>query len=412
MKIRHFICSLTLTSAALLPSLSYAAKSVGDLDVVPTLSNKDRVFVPYVFGTDSLGFSAGVAGLFRGVGQEQASIFGAGFASTKGSYMLYLAANNYKLGDNWLWGMDGYLASFSDYDYYTGEATKNDSDMDDSIEADGDESRYRMRFRYVLPLAEARHKGADAYYFPERDINGHLPWESGVTSFEIEPFYHKRDLSDVRDSDLDSTWGVKLGLEWDNRDDIRSPTKGSYTSIDYTYAPEQGDVDSWSMVEFQNSQYWNLGKWDGVFNEQVFAFDFYTATSPNSGDCDDGTCHQAPEYAGIKLGGLYHLRSYSTARYTGNAAIHYSAEYRVKPEWQPLSGWPIFKWYDVPWWQWAVFADVGRVADDYDLGDLHEDMQWSAGAGIRFQVEGVLVRTAMAWGEEESTFRVMVNQPF
>ncbi|EAR53895.1 hypothetical protein SKA34_16093 [Photobacterium sp. SKA34] len=39
-------------------------------------------------------------------------------------------------------------------------------------------------------------------------------------------------------------------------------------------------------------------------------------------------------------------------------------------------------------------------------------MKWSAGGTIRFQVEGVVVRTEITWGSEESTSRVMVNQPF
>lgn len=82
------------------------------------------------------------------------------------------------------------------------------------------------------------------------------------------------------------------------------------------------------------------------------------------------------------------------------------------PQWQPLGEWPIFKYYNVPWWQWVAFVDVGRVADDYNLKTLHTDMKWSAGGALRFQVEGVIVRAEMAWGAEQSSFIVMVNQPF
>lgn len=415
LKLNQPFLSLSLASLAvsslLVSHLSYAAKSPGDIDITNDPAYKKNVTVPFIFGTDSIGFAGGVGALFRGVGQPQASLLGAAFVSNKHSYAYYFSANNYQIGDHWLWYLDGYQGRFVEYDYYTGEATDNDSDENDSIEVDGMETRYRMRLKYVLPLA-AGSDGASAYYTPEREVTGHTPWESGVTSIEFQPFYKKRDLSDVRDSDLDDTWGMTLGLEWDNRNDTRNPSEGSYSLLSYTYAPEQGDVDSWQTVELQNSHYWDLGAWDGIFNQQVFAFDFYTGVSPNAGECDDGTCHQAPEYAGMRLGGLYHLRSYATARYTGNAAIHYSAEYRVKPEWQPLGDWPIFNWYNIPWWQWTLFADVGRVADDYDLSELHEDMKWSAGGGVRFQIEGVVIRTEMAWGQEDSMFRVMVNQTF
>lgn len=82
------------------------------------------------------------------------------------------------------------------------------------------------------------------------------------------------------------------------------------------------------------------------------------------------------------------------------------------PDWQPLQNWPIFDLYNVPWWQWVVFTDVGRVADEYNLATLHQDMRSSFGGAIRFQIEGIVVRTEMAWSSEESVFRVMVNQPF
>ena len=82
------------------------------------------------------------------------------------------------------------------------------------------------------------------------------------------------------------------------------------------------------------------------------------------------------------------------------------------PEWQPLQSWPIFNWYDVPWWQWVAFVDAGRVADEFSIQELHRDMKYNLGGGIRFQVEGIVVRTEMAFGDEENMFRVMINQPF
>lgn len=39
-------------------------------------------------------------------------------------------------------------------------------------------------------------------------------------------------------------------------------------------------------------------------------------------------------------------------------------------------------------------------------------MKWSAGGAVRFQVEGIVVRTEISWGSEDNLFRVMVNQPF
>ena len=37
----------------------------------------------------------------------------------------------------------------------------------------------------------------------------------------------------------------------------------------------------------------------------------------------------------------------------------------------------------LPWWQWSVFSDVGRVNDKWEFDELHKDMKYSLGAGIR-----------------------------
>ena len=60
----------------------------------------------------------------------------------------------------------------------------------------------------------------------------------------------------------------------------------------------------------------------------------------------------------------------------------------------------------------GVFAEIGRVADEYDLKTLHTDMQWNLGLAARFQVEGIVVRAEYAKASDESAFRVMINQPF
>ncbi len=82
------------------------------------------------------------------------------------------------------------------------------------------------------------------------------------------------------------------------------------------------------------------------------------------------------------------------------------------PDWQPLGDIPLINYYDLPWWQWVAFAEVGRVADEYDIKELHTDMKWSLGGAVRFQVEGIVVRAELARGGDEGTFRVMINQPF
>jgi len=84
----------------------------------------------------------------------------------------------------------------------------------------------------------------------------------------------------------------------------------------------------------------------------------------------------------------------------------------MQPKWQPLTTLPIFNLYHIPWWQWTLFAETGQVSDEFTVESLHQDMKWTLGAGIRFEVEGVVVRTDFAVSEQGGQFWVMVNQPF
>jgi hypothetical protein len=66
----------------------------------------------------------------------------------------------------------------------------------------------------------------------------------------------------------------------------------------------------------------------------------------------------------------------------------------------------------VQWWQWALFGEVGRVAPEYDIKELHSDMKWDAGAGVRVMAKGLVVRLDVAYSEEDVGVQMMVSQPF
>lgn len=168
----------------------------------------DFKVVPFGFVSDSIGNSIGAAGLLKGVGQPQAALLGAGFVSDKGSYVTYLGGYNYQLSERWLVDADAYLAQFKDYNYYLGPATSNASDFDDYIETDGRESRLQAKFRYVLPLGLGKENAAQAGYVPRREITGMTPWDSGVTTMGIAPFYKTRKLDDISYDEPESTWGA------------------------------------------------------------------------------------------------------------------------------------------------------------------------------------------------------------
>ncbi|CAE6925343.1 BamA/TamA family outer membrane protein [Vibrio campbellii] len=373
---------------------------------------KDSAFVPFYFSTETLGSTVGLAGVAKGVGQPQAALFGMGLYSEKDSYVGFLSAFNYALSSNLLFSTQMYQARFNDNPYYLGEQGSNSSSTEDKTVTNGDEENYKLEFKYLLPWGNVREHGLLGAFQPVRDVSFASPVDSGVSSIIFTPFYSSREL-DIYNEKKEEATGFSLTFDWDNRDSVRNTTRGSHTSFDLTTGAESlQSEDLWLKWEFQNSQYYSLGPLGDWFDQQVLAFDFYTADTPTWNKCDGAVCARPPEQEQARLGGLYRLRGYTAGRYHGRSAIHYSAEYRVLPDWQPLDDIPLINYYDLPWWQWVAFAEVGRVADDYDLKTLHEDMKWNVGGAVRFQVEGIVVRAEMAKGADEGTFRVMINQPF
>lgn len=373
---------------------------------------KDSAFVPFYFSTETMGSTIGLAGVAKGVGQPQAALFGMGLYSEKDSYVGFLSAFNYALSPNLLFSTQMYQARFNDNPYYLGDQGSNNSSTEDKTVTNGDEENYKLEFKYLLPWGNVREHGLLGAFQPVRDVSFASPVDSGVSSIIFTPFYSSRELDIYNDKKEEAT-GFSLTFDWDNRDSVRNTTRGSHTSFDLTTGSESlQSEDLWLKWEFQNSQYYSLGPLGDWFDQQVLAFDFYTADTPTWNKCDGLMCARPPEQEQVRLGGLYRLRGYTAGRYHGRSAIHYSAEYRVLPDWQPLDDIPLINYYDLPWWQWVAFVEVGRVADDYDLKTLHEDMKWNVGGAVRFQVEGIVVRAEMAKGADEGTFRVMINQPF
>lgn len=366
---------------------------------------KDSAFVPFYFSTETLGNTFGVAGVAKGVGQPQAALFGMALYSDKDSYVGFVSAFNYALSESLLFSTQMYQAQFNQNPYYLGEQGDNSSVTGDKTVTDGFEQNYQFEFKYLLPWGNVEKHGLMGAFMPVRDVDFASPLESGVTSLLVTPFFSSREL-DIYNRPEKAT-GLELTLDWDNRDSVRNPTKGSHTSFELTVAGESWQSDDiWTKWEFQNSHYLALGPLGELFDQQVIALDFYTADTPSW----DST--KPPEQEQVRLGGLYRLRGYTSGRYHGRSAVHYSAEYRVLPDWQPLDDIPVINYYDLPWWQWVVFAEAGRVADEYDAKTLHTDMQWNLGGAVRFQVEGIVVRAELAKGADEGTFRVMINQPF
>ena len=57
-------------------------------------------------------------------------------------------------------------------------------------------------------------------------------------------------------------------------------------------------------------------------------------------------------------------------------------------------------------------VELGRVAEHWNVAELHQDMKWSAGAGLRLFVNQLLVRVDVGFSQEGHEVQMMVSHPF
>ena len=66
----------------------------------------------------------------------------------------------------------------------------------------------------------------------------------------------------------------------------------------------------------------------------------------------------------------------------------------------------------VDWFQVAAFGELGRVAPEWKIDTLHEDMKWTLGAGVRAMANNIVVRADLGVSSEEVIVQMFIGQPF
>jgi len=405
------------------------------------------IALPYVFSSDSMGLTGGVVGIFNGFFQPQMSMVFTAFVGEE------LAIENINASgtdesqtarsEGFLFAISGYKPSFSkrtfitaigSYAYYPNQKLylngRHDSiksvDNRQSVaplSTQGYNNWLSLDFRYVLPIGEAKDditpliKLNRGIAVNRDNVGNGVPFISGQTSFGTEFFYNIWTADKFTHDPSLSTNGVRFYLEHDNTDYPDNPSRGYNmlfrTSLDFGLG---SSTQSWSCVEAEYSHYLELKNFSWS-RQNVIALNAWSAYSPSwnqSQNIDDGeyiNSHQPPMWEGAKLGGFKRLRAYDMNRFSDKAALYFGAEYRVIPTLNPMQG---QKWNPIPidWFQVVLFAEAGRVASDYDLMVLTDDMKYDAGFSIRALAAKLPVRFEMAFGDEGSNMWVMLKQPF
>lgn len=414
---RFLLLMATLSAGVVANELQMVDTAISVESVEPLLSADkaaEFVTVPLIFSTETLSTAFGGAGVVKHAGQAQAAALGIGLYTSNDSWVTYLGLFNYQIPtwQQWLFSAEGYQAHYQEGIYYVPVEDLVNPGVEDTdrVISVGDEAFYRLHMKYVLPIGHGA-QGAARSLIPVKDNISWNPMVSGITSVRLTPFLRRQTL-ELYDDLPDSTQGFELLFNWDNRDNGNGSHLGGQTSFTLSRDFGSGTRSSWTTWEFEQSAFVPLGD-NSWFHQQVLAFNFYLADTPTwDSQNSDGTYHRPPSFAGVSLGGFERLRGYSSRQFAGRSAVDYALEYRVQPHWQPLQNWPVFNLYQVPWWEWVVFAEAGKVTQNFDLNELHQEMKWIYGVAARFEIEQVVVRTEFAFGGDESQVWVMVNQPF
>ena len=393
---------------------------------------KQVLSLPYGFYNENFGFAGAYVYAVTGYPQKQAALISSAMAGTNGSALAFLMGRDLQmpLSDRLFLDAVFQAGYFQDADIYTDgnpdfpdeRAGSNDSDEDNYVTSDGSwDNFFRLRFKYLLPMGHGRDtiintQVVDQGMLVKGAIGGESwnPFKSGLTYFEVKPFYRLQQIRSDEVRENVKTNGLEVSLFRDNRDFRFNPSKGS--AIRLKWNRDFGWFDSsasWTALDTEIDKYFSLGESDW-FRQRVLAFDFWTSYSPTWNVKDNGDIeHRPPTFAGATLGGLWRLRGYPSQRFSDKAAIYYAAEFRAIPRWNPFEGWPwLQKYVGVQWLQFVPYVEVGRVAPEWGVSRLHEGMKWDAGLGLRLWAKGIVVRIDSAVSDEGFGVQMMVAQPF
>ena len=391
-----------------------------------------RISLPYAFWNETFGFAIGYVHAINGSPQPQAGMVASVMAGTEGSVMGFLMGQNirpvqslprlfmdpiFSIGyfDNADVFIDG------NPDFPDERAGSNESDPENFVTGAGGDTFARVRFKYLLPIGTGRIRTLPAFQFDRgllvdgaNRVDGFNPSRSGLTYIEAMPFFRSQNVENDDISVEQATNGIEVGVFYDNRDIGSNPSSGQ--SVRLRLARDFGlldSTDSWTSVGAEADQYFSLGETRG-WRQRVLALNAWTSYSPTWDVQPDGRIkNRPPAFSGATLGGLWRMRAFPAQRFNDKAGVYYAAELRMIPEWNPMQHLPALQErVGIQWFQIVPFVEVGRVAQDWDFDELHRDMHWDAGIGVRAWAKGLVARVDIAYSDEGMGVQMMVSQPF
>jgi hypothetical protein len=410
------------------------------------------IALPYLFSSDSMGFTVGAVGIFNGFIQPQMTIVATGFVGQEQDVEKVQnessVINDTSRASGALLSVSGFRPSFSkrmfmsfmgSYAYFPKQKlyvngahdSKQELDSEDPntltpLQTQGFNNWLKMDMRYVLPWGEGKEtvlpiiEMKRGVVVNRLDKGGGMPFVTGQSIIGTELFYTRWTADKLLEEPSYNTNGMRLFFIHDNTDYPDNPSRGYNTKLQFSFDAGRGNsTQRWSAIEVGYSHYFALP--DHIWTRQnVIALNFWSAYSPSwdqskkrNPDHPDAVLdrYQTPMWEGARLGGWSRMRAYDSNRFNDKAALYGALEYRVIPDFNPMRD---QKWSPIPidWFQAVFFAEAGRVAPHYHLRTLLDDMKYDVGFSLRALAAKIPVRFDLAVGDEGSNMWVMIKHPF
>jgi len=443
MKTKNKLLISTITASLLLSQPLLADTDAADSNITADQKavSKDIVYIPYVFSTDSTGFSGGVGVIKQGFLQPQTTAIATLFYGAEQDIITnnqsdtanfsggFAAIFDYLIPgtDRLLFSALGMKAYFPKARYYIYDHS-NDSNEESYTESSGDADFMYATLRYVLPMGDGLDNPEGHYILKNgfavnrEGYGGGKPFVTGRTGVGISAFYEHNTFDNWLPDSPRSTGGIKdwntnglrFFVDHDNTDYDLNPSRGYQFKLQYSKDFGWGDSEqTWDFLEFKYNHYIDMPTFS--FTQQnVLAMSFWTGNSfswEKENEYLPGIAsHRPPPWDGGRLGGMFRMRGYNTDRFSDKAVIYGTAEYRAILDWNPFRKNEYIP-VAVDWLQVVGFIEAGRVNDTYNF-DLLSDMKFDAGISLRAMAAQVPVRVDLAYGDEGANFWVMVFQPF
>jgi hypothetical protein len=383
------------------------------------------IVLPYAFSSETLGFGVGVGGSYGPKSHPQSLYYGTAYATDNGSAFALLGGHNLPAP-----GMERLLfrptVSLGHYtkmriyidgnpDFTDERAGSNESSPDNYLEEDARDLIVNLEMRYTLPWGHFRDRATHTYITENgllkenpsgaESIN---PLRSGLSSILFKPYY-RRQFTEAKQGE---TLYFQLGYEHDNRDFIPNPHRGYKAKAAISHDPDWlAETRKWTSLEGELDGFIPL--WDTSWSrQQTLALSWWSAYSPTFDASSPDNEGKPPYFTGPTLGGLWRMRGFPSYRFHDKAAIHYTAEYRVMPEWQPFGKIDLLDPLKIRWWQLVGLVEAGRVAPTWNFETLHTDMKFDVGVGLRGMFHTGIGRLDFVVSEEGFSLVAMFGQTF